>query len=227
MSKISKVAAGLAVVPMLAFAAPALADSPGQLEGGSIVYQVKNATQSGSYGAAATATCNDELKYSVRLHNTEFGKISSIVVSTTQPSASGTSNMTASGTNSAGSAVSTNGSVSLTVGANQSLAYEAGSTALYDGSANLIKALPDGITAGGVNAGDLNGSTTEFVTFKVKVTCVTPPVTPPATPVTPAVVKPTRLVNTGPGAVAGLFAAVTVAGAFGYRTLLSRRLNRN
>ncbi len=233
MSKFSKVAAGMAVVPMLAFAAPAFADSPGQLEGGSIVYQVKNATQNGSYGAAATATCNDELKYSVRLHNTEFGKISSIVVSTTQPSASGTSNMTASGTNSASTVVSTNGSVSLTVGANQSLAYEAGSTNLYDGSAQLIKNLPDGITtASGVNAGDLNGSTTEFVTFKVKVTCVTPPVvtppvTPPTTPVTPAVVKPTRLVNTGPGEVVGLFAAVTVAGAFGYRTLLSRRLNRN
>lgn len=226
MSKLTKVAAGMAVVPMLAFAAPAFADSPGQLEGGSIVYQIKNATQSGSYGAAASATCNDELKYSVRLHNTEFGKISSIVVSTTQPSAGGTSNMTATGTNSAGTAVNTSGSVSVTLGANQTLAYEAGTTALYDGNAQLIKSLPDGIaTTAGVNAGDLNGSTTEFVTFKAKVTCATPPVTPPVTP--PAVVKPTRLVNTGPGEMLGLFAVVTVAGAFGYRTLLSRRLNQN
>src|SRR5438309_10821150 len=102
MSKFSKIAAGLAAVPMLAFAAPAIADSPGQLEGGSIIYQVKNATQNGSYGAVATATtCNEELKYSVRLHNTEFGKISSIVVKATLPATSPSkSDMPASGTNS-------------------------------------------------------------------------------------------------------------------------------
>lgn len=215
---------------MLAFAVPAIADSPGQLEGGSIVYQVKNATQNGSYGSSATATtCNDEVKYSVRLHNTEFGKISSIVVKATLPATSpSVSNMTASGTNSANSTVSTSGSVTVTLGTNQSLAYEAGSTALYDGNAQLIKALPDGITTdNGVNAGDLNGSTTEFVTFKAKVNCPTPPVTPPVTPpTTPTQPKPTTLVNTGAGDVAGLFAVVAVAGAFAHRLFVSRRLSR-
>lgn len=223
MSKLSKVAAGLAAVPMLAFAAPAIADSPGQLEGGAIVYQVKNATQNGSYGSAATATaCNDELKYSVRLHNTEFGKITSITVKATLPATSpSASNMTASGTNSAGATVSTNGTVTVTMGANQSLAYEAGSTQLFDGNAQLISNLPDGITNNGVNAGDLNGSTTEFVTFKAKVSCpTTPPTTPPTQP------KPTTLVNTGAGSVAGLFAVVAAAGAFGYRLFIGRRLSR-
>src|SRR5665213_1398500 len=49
---------------------------------------------------------------------------------------------------------------------------------------------------------------------------VTPP---PSTPVTPA--APTSLVNTGPGSVAGLFAAATAIGMLGYRKMLSRRLS--
>ena len=234
MSKISKVAAGLAVVPMLAFAAPALADSPGQLQGGSNVYLVKNVTQNGAYGSTATANACEELKYSVELHNTEFGKLSSINVSATLPSATGTSvvsNVNATATNSAQAAVSTNGTTTVTLGSSQTVAYEAGTTALYDGSAQLIKTLPDGIAAAGVNVGDLNGSTTEFVTFKVKVNCptpvVTPPVVTPTTPATPVAAKPTKLVNTGPGEVLALFALSTVAGTFAYQMFLSRRLGQN
>jgi hypothetical protein len=50
---------------------------------------------------------------------------------------------------------------------------------------------------------------------------VTPP---PSTPGQPG--QPTTLVNTGAGSVAGLFAAVTAAGAVAYRWLLARRLSR-
>lgn len=46
---------------------------------------------------------------------------------------------------------------------------------------------------------------------------VTPPTTPPA--------APTKLVNTGPGSIAGIFAAVTVASALAHRKFMSRRLN--
>lgn len=49
-----------------------------------------------------------------------------------------------------------------------------------------------------------------------------PVVTPPTTPTTPA--APTKLVNTGPGSIAGIFAAVTAAGALVHRKILSRRL---
>lgn len=38
---------------------------------------------------------------------------------------------------------------------------------------------------------------------------------------------PTQLPNTGPGAVAGIFAAVTAMGAFAHRLFLSRRLSRD
>ncbi|HEX4774296.1 MAG TPA: hypothetical protein VH234_02160 [Candidatus Saccharimonadales bacterium] len=53
----------------------------------------------------------------------------------------------------------------------------------------------------------------------------TPPtVTPPAsTP--PTQTPPTTLVNTGPGSVAAIFAAATVAGTVAYRRLLARRLS--
>lgn len=43
---------------------------------------------------------------------------------------------------------------------------------------------------------------------------------------TTSAVPPTRLVNTGPGQVAALFAAVAVLGAFAHRLFLSRRLGR-
>jgi hypothetical protein len=44
--------------------------------------------------------------------------------------------------------------------------------------------------------------------------------------VTPPPSTPTTLVNTGPGQVAGIFAAVTAAGTLGYRRILSRKLSR-
>lgn len=64
------------------------------------------------------------------------------------------------------------------------------------------------VTASGVNC-------TQTVTF------TTPGTTPP-----PTTTPPNQLVNTGPGQVVGLFAAVTIAGAFAHRLFLSRRLAR-
>jgi hypothetical protein len=66
------------------------------------------------------------------------------------------------------------------------------------------------------------------VFYDVKVTVtppVVPPVVPPTTP-TPTQPTPTVLVNTGPGDVAAIFAATTIAGALAYRVFISRRLSR-
>lgn len=60
---------------------------------------------------------------------------------------------------------------------------------------------------------DVSGNCSQQVTF-------TTPGVPPTTP-------PTTLVNTGPGQVAALFAAVAVLGAFAHRLFLSRRLSRD
>lgn len=221
MSKISKIAAVLAVAPVLAFAAPAFADSPGKFGTAPDEYLVKNVTQNGSYATTASATCNEELKYSIRLHNSNFGNISNISV-TASLSNNGTSSMSATGSSADGATTTTSGNVAVTVsGSNATVAYEAGSTALYNESAQLVKNLPDGIVGSGVNVGDLAGSTAEFVQFKAKVNCsTTPPVKPPVTP-------PTVLPNTGAGDVVGIFASVAVVAAFAHRLFLSRKLSRN
>jgi len=170
MIRFSKLAAALAVLPILAVASPALADSPGQLEGGN-VYVVKNLTQGGDYATTISTACNEEVQYSVRLHNIAFGGLTNIKVSANL--ISGT--MTA--VPDQGAQWGTTASVKVNLPTNGSLNVEAGTTNLYNSNGSVIKTLPDGITTSGVNVGDLNGSTTEFVIFKAKVNC--PPVTPP------------------------------------------------
>jgi len=46
------------------------------------------------------------------------------------------------------------------------------------------------------------------------------------TPVTPPTNTPTTLVNTGPGSIAAVFAATSLAGAMAYRVFMTRRLGR-
>ncbi len=217
MTRFSKLAAVLAAVPILAVSGSAFAVSPGQLAGGSNVYQVRNKTQNGSYAASASAACNEELVYSVDLHNTEFNALNNINVIATFPSAGGTSTVTA--TPDAGGTTGTTGSVSVSVASGGTLSYVNGSTTLYDGSGNVIKTLPDTITTTGVNIGTLNGSTTEFVNFHAKVTCPTPTPTPTPTPVTPAKVLP----NTGAGDVLGIFTGASSLGAVGHYVVSRRK----
>jgi len=169
---------GLSIAALTFTPALVSADSPGQIDSGTGVYVVKNSTQSGSYGASASATCNDTLQFSIRLHNSGYGTLNDINVATTLPANGGTSNMTATYTG--GVVNEANSSVSLSVGSGGSLSYVSGSSELYDGNDNLIKDLGDGITGSGVNVGSLYGSTVEFVNYKAKVTCATP------TPPTPA-----------------------------------------
>jgi hypothetical protein len=126
------------------------------------------------------------------------------------------------------------------------VAYVAGSAKFDykpDGVNATTVALGDNIVSGnGASLGDINGcfQYSGYVTLQVKVSMpstpvppkppVTPPtppvVTPPSTPtpVTPAVAKPAALVNTGAGDVAGIAAGASLAGSFGYRRFLSRRI---
>lgn len=227
MSKVSKIVAGLAVVPVLAISGTAIAGSPGQLAGGDN-YQVKNLTQKGSYANTITATCNDEIEYSMELSNVQFGSLKNVTLKATLPSDGGVS--TATATTDLGGNSGTSDSVTVNLGAKQTQALESGTTVLYDHSGNAIKTLPDTITSG-VNIGTLEGSATEFVNFKTKVSCPTTPkpsVTPPTTTTTTTTTPtaPTQLVNTGPGSVIAAFVAATIAGAIGFRVFVSRRLSR-
>ncbi len=251
MSKFTKVAAAVAVAPMLAFSAPVFADSPGQLGGGTGTYQVKNVTQSSAYSSTASAkACGDVMQFSVRLHNTEFGKLSNIVVKATLPAqTAGAVASTVTATPDAGATTGMSANVSvngLTDG--QSLAYVNGSTKLYTGDFKTAQPLSDGVvSAAGLNVGDLNGSTTEFVNFQAKVECVTPPTVNKIKVCELATKKvveineadfnsakhskdltlcnaaPTKLANTGPGEVVALFAGVAAFAGLAYNMVLRRQ----
>jgi hypothetical protein len=211
-------AATAVIVPVASLAAPVAADSPGVIDGGDI-YRVKNVTKNTAFADSTTANACEELQYKVLLHNSGFSAAKNIMVSATMTSVSkATVNYTGDG------AQSVSDTATVNLSSAQSIAYESGTTQLLDNKSNVVKSLPDGITAGGVNVGNLDGSTSEFVQFKAKVNCpTTPPTTPPAT-TTPG--QPTTLVNTGPGSAVAAFVAATIAGAFGYRRFLSRRLSR-
>jgi hypothetical protein len=209
-----KTSAVATLASALMVAAPATAASPGQLQGGSNTYVVKNVTKGGAYANSVSAvSCGDTIKYSIQLSNTGFGALHSINV---KASLGSTSNMTA--VPAEGAAAGTSGSVNVALGSNQSLVYDSGSTQLYDGNGNVVKTLSDGITSGGVNVGDLAGSTNEFVNFTAKVNCPSTPVTPSSTPqVTPA---STTLPATGPEAALG---GIAGTGALGYAVMQYRR----
>jgi hypothetical protein len=218
MSKLLKVsAAALLVVPVLAIASTVKADSPGQLGGGADVYKVKNVTKNGSYANSANAACNEKVRYSVRLHNAAFGGLTNVVVKANLADGS----MTA--VPAEGASAGTSGNVTVTV-ASGSLAYENGSAKLYDANGTLIKNLSDTVTTSGVNVGNINGSTTEFVNFEAKVNCPTTP-TPTPSPTTPAAQTPSALPNTGAGDVLGAFAGASAAGAAAHAAV--RRVRRN
>jgi hypothetical protein len=181
MKSLSKATIAAASVVILALAAlapsAAMADGLGQIGGGPI-YRIKNLTQNVDYTNPASANACDDLEYSVRLHNPGYGSISDLNVTMTLPSASGNSNTsTMTATYQGGAVSSTTATATVNLTSARSISYVAGSTQLLDTNGQLVKSLPDGVTQSGINLGDLNGSTTEYVNFEAKVSCPTP-VTP-------------------------------------------------
>lgn len=177
MTRFSKLAIVLAAVPVFGIAAHAMADSPPQLGGGSDVYVVKNLTQGGDYTSIVNANACEELKYSIRLHNTAYSAFQDVKVSVNLPSNSSTSNTsTMTATTNLGGNSGTSDTATVDLSSAQTISYENGTATLYDANGNVIRTLPDTITSSGVDIGSLNGSTTEFVQFQAKVSC---PTTPP------------------------------------------------
>lgn len=209
------------VVPAVMIATPAIAASEGQIEGGNI-YRVKNVTQNIDFTNPVNATSCDTVQYRVRIHNPGPGALSAVNVKATLPAGAATTN-TSTVTISAVNAdpASTSATATVNLSSALSIGYLGGSTQLLDQNGNFISNLPDGITAGGVNIGNVGVSTQEkrFVQFAAKVNCPsTPPVTPPVTPGTPAAA--TTLPDTG--AEAGL-ATMLGSGALGYAAVMYRR----
>lgn len=225
MKKFALIAAALAVAPSLTMTAPVFADSPGQLSNATTNYEVKNVTTGGAYGQSANATCNETVRYSVLLANSDFGKLTDLTVSANL--ASGAINASAKNTNNETTSVS--GSVDVNV-AKGSLNYVAGSTVRVSSNGQARTALNDGVTAGGVNAGELEGSTQTFVQFDAKVACETTetPVTPTNT-TKPQVKstntqKPAVIAATGPAStIATMTGLSALAASIGY--FVQRRRN--
>ncbi|HEY0965314.1 MAG TPA: hypothetical protein VGE13_02435 [Candidatus Saccharimonadales bacterium] len=170
MKKLAMLVAALAALPAL-FAAPVFADSPGQLSNGDNNYKVRNVTANGAYGKSVALKCNEVVKYSITLSNTDFGLLRNLTVKANLPN-----NISASATNADDQTTSVSGSVNVTVPAGANLKYVSGSTQLFTSAGSLVRGLADGITTGGVNAGNLNGSTAVFVQFQAKADCPTPEV---------------------------------------------------
>lgn len=158
--------AAVLALPLLSvlFTAPVFATSPGELATLTDAYQVRNLKDS-TYSSSATATCDETLKFSLKLSNSEYGTLSNVMVK-----ADLVGSVTASAVNAEGKTTSVSAKVNVNV-TKGNLVYVAGSTTNLDVNGNVIRTLADGITAGGVNKGSLKGSTREFVQFLAKVNC--------------------------------------------------------
>lgn len=169
MKKLALFVAALAVVPAM-FAASAFADSPGQLSNGPDNYKVRNVTKNGAYGRSTSVTCDETVKYSITLANSDFGLLKDLRVKANLASGA----ISASATNAADKTTSVSGSVNVSV-AKGTLKYVPGSTVRVASDNSSRTSVADGITAGGVNVGELKGSTQTFVQFEAKVDCPTTP----------------------------------------------------
>ena len=227
LSKIAALATGLLTIAFAVFSsAPVFADSPGQLATGPYVYRVKDVTTGGSYAGTISANACDVVQYTTQLNNGGYGNLTNVIVKATLPASSTTSvSSTVTATPDQGAAYGTTGTAVVNFSSAQSFSYVAGSAKLYDSSSNLIRTLPDTITASGVNVGSVNGSTTEFVIYQAKASgCSTP--TPAPTPTTPSFTQATKatvLPNTGPGDVLGIFTGASAAGGIGHYFVSRRR----
>lgn len=174
MKKLALLVAALVAVPAM-LASSAFADSPGQLSNGTDNYKVKNVTTNSAYAKSASAACNQTVKYSILMANSDFGQLENVTVKATLPGS-----ISISGKNVNGETTSVSGSVSVSIPAKATLSYVAGTTTYYvykaDGTVASQKTLADGVAASGINTGTLAGSTQARVYFQAKVNCqVTPP----------------------------------------------------
>ncbi|MGB3946062.1 MAG: hypothetical protein WBK76_04475 [Candidatus Saccharimonadales bacterium] len=163
----------LALMPVLGVmvSAPVFADSPGQLSNGPANYKVRNVTKNTAYAQSVDATCNETVKYSITLSNSDYGLLTNLMVKANI----GSGAINASATNTANETTAVSGTATVNVDKG-TLAYVPGSTVRITSDGKSTVPLADGIVSGGVNAGNLNGSTAIFVQFQAKVNCPTPEV---------------------------------------------------
>lgn len=222
-----KIAAAAMLLPALLVTTPVMAANEGQTEGGDI-YRVKNVTKNTQFADPVNADKCEKLTYKVRIHNPGPGVLAGVNVKANLSNAKATSNtstITVTSANADPASTSDNAVVALSSA--QSINYVSGTTKLLDHNGNVIKQLPDGITQGGVNIGNVGVSLQQkrFVQFDAQVDCPTTTTEQPkpGTPVVPSAEQPATLPETGPEA--GL-AAMAGSGILGYAVMAYRRSKR-
>lgn len=246
MSKVLNIAAGLAVVPMLAFSTPVLADSAGQLSNGPTNYKVKNVTKNTDYAQVVAATCGDNVKYSITIAESDFAELKDVNLKANL--STGAINISA--TTATGGTTAVDGSAKVNVDKGI-LEYVNGSTVRVDVDQNnnnkqTTTKVGDGVANGGVNLGNLPGSSYMFAQFDAKVKCDTPKdECKPGVPkgdkrcekpeeCKPGVAKgdkrcetaPAELTKTGPASTVALFAGVATVATLAYNLVLRRQNGR-
>jgi len=173
---------GSGLVSSVTFASQNQQTSDGQFTSGNILY-VKDETQNGSWGNTINGVNQcDLLEYKAYLYNPGPSFLSNVQAKVYIPSGASTSNtagLSLYSVNAYPQSVTANATVNLT--SSQSLSYVSGSTELLNQNNQLISNLPDGLTQGGLNIGQIGASQTEFLQFDLKVGCNTPPPTPQPT----------------------------------------------
>lgn len=171
-------AATFSTVALLALGGTTSAIGEGQIEGGDI-YRVRNVTKGTSFSDPSNADKCETVQYKVRLHNPGPGEVDNVNVKVNLPGAASTQNVSTATISAQNAQPATRSdTATLNLASALSVSYIPGSTQLLDTNSAVIRALPDGITGGGVNIGKVGVSLNEikFVQFKAKTTC---PDTPP------------------------------------------------
>jgi uncharacterized repeat protein (TIGR01451 family) len=227
--------AALAVVPVLAISATAVAAGGGQIEGGDI-YRVQNNTKGSDFVDSANADAGDTLTYKVRIHNPGQECLSNTVVKAALPTGANQKNVSTI-TVHADNATTNNISDTATVNVSsaQKIDFVPGSVQLLDANGALLSKVSDSAVNGnGANIGQvcISINNKRFVQFQAKVEkpaapTPTPAPTPAPTPTAiPAPAKaPEVLPNTGAGDVLGAFAGASAAGTAAHAAI--RRVRRN
>jgi uncharacterized repeat protein (TIGR01451 family) len=207
--KLSAIAAGVVLVPILAHATPAFASTAGQLSSGD-VYRVKNLTTNGAFTNSATATCGDTVEFRVAVYNVGPDTINNVKVAMSLPSSSSTahhSTVTMSAANTNGQIVSDGATVTSSKAT--SLKYISGTAQLLNASnGSVVSSLSGNLVNGSVTLSSIAAylSNERAVQFRAKVSCAAPtpapttpkppvtapkpPVTTPTTPTTPTPTPP-------------------------------------
>jgi hypothetical protein len=135
------------------------------------LYQISNVSDSATWGKTAKADPGETLTFMIHVHNGVYDTtLNNVRVRAYLPAGEVTS-YTSRAIVSADNAAAVSGDVNFTLSNLAKLEYVTGSTKLYNHDNQLVGSLPDGVTAGGVSVGNINGcwEFEKWVIFKAKV----------------------------------------------------------